>query len=329
MLRIAVLDDYQGVARSLADWNALPSGSEIVAFRDHLRSEDLLVERLAGFDVILGMRERTPFPRRLLERLPNLKLLITTGASNASFDVEAATTLGITVTGTDSSGDSTAELAWALLLAVARRIPQQDASNRLGRWQTYVGYGLRGKTLGILGLGRIGSEMAAFAHAFKMPVIAWSQNLTPERAAECGATLVSKDALFRDADFITIHLRLSARTTGIVSGRELALMKPTAFLVNTSRGPIVNEAALIEALTSKTIAGAAVDVYNAEPAPLDHPLLQMDNTVVTPHLGYVTVENYQVMYGQAVEDIRAFISGAPIRVLNPKVLEQPNLRRPA
>ncbi len=326
-MRVAILDDYQGVAKSLADWSVLPGHVDVQVFRDHIEGQDALARRLQPFDIIVGMRERTPFPRGLLERLPNLKLLITTGASNASFDVEAATGLGIVVAGTEGSSETTGELAWGLIIAVARQIPQEDRATRAGRWQVSVGHGLRGKTLGILGLGRIGSQMAGYAHAFGMPVIAWSQNLTAEQASKCGAALVSKDELFTKADIVTIHLRLSARTRNLVTARELALMKPTAYLVNTSRGPIVNEAALIDALRRKAIAGAALDVFDQEPLPANHPLLSLENAVITPHLGYVTHETYRGMYGNAIEDIQSFLAGKPARVINPQVLERPNLRR--
>jgi phosphoglycerate dehydrogenase-like enzyme len=232
------------------------------------------------------------------------------------------------VAGTAGSGVSTGELTWGLILALTRHILKEDAATRAGRWQTTVGVELSGKTLGVAGLGRIGGQVAAYGRAFGMPVIAWSQNLTPERATECGATLVSKDELFRRSDVATIHLRLSDRTRGLVTARELALMKPTAYLVNTSRGPIVDEGALIDTLRSGAIAGAALDVFDQEPLPQDHPLRRMDNAIVTPHLGYVTVEGYRAMYGQALEDIRAYLDGRPVRVINPDVLNRPNLRRP-
>jgi phosphoglycerate dehydrogenase-like enzyme len=306
-LRIAVLDDYQDVARRFAEW---PDGT--VFFHEPLADP---AEAVQDFDVVVAMRERTAFPAALLERLPRLRLLVTTGMRNASIDLDAARAGGITVCGTEALGHPTAELAWGLILALARRIPQEDAALRAGRWQTTVGLGLRGLTLGVLGLGRLGSHVAAFGNAFGMRVIAWSQNLTAERAAEGGAALVERDALFREADVLTIHLVLSERTRGLVGARELSLMKPTALLVNTSRGPIVDEAALAAALRDGTIAGAAVDVYDREPVPPDHPLLDAPNTVLTPHLGYVTEENYAVFYGQAVEDIAAYAAGAPVRVL--------------
>ncbi len=329
MVRVAVLDDYQGVSKALGDWSILPPGVKVHVFQDHLAEEDALVERLKGFEVVVGMRERTPFPRSLLERLPVLKLLITTGMANASFDLEAATDLGILVTGTNSHSDTTGELTWGLILALTRQISEEDKATRAGQWQTTIGPGLGGKTLGVLGLGRIGSQVAAYGRAFKMSVIAWSQNLTTDRTTEHGVTLVSKEELFAGADVLTIHVRLSERTRGLVTSQDLALMKPSAYLVNTSRGPIVDEAALIDVLRRNAIAGAALDVFEQEPLPLEHPLRRMDNTVITPHLGYVTTETYRVMYNDAVEDIRAFLLGQFIRILNPGVMERPNFRRPS
>jgi phosphoglycerate dehydrogenase-like enzyme len=316
MTNVAVLDDYQAVAPSVADWNSLGDGVRVQAFHDHLTEERTLVDRLRPFEVIVAMRERTPFPRSLLEALPHLRLLVTTGMRNASIDVEAATELGITVCGTAGLGYPTAELTWGLILAWARRIPREDRATREGRWQTTVGRGLRGKVLGVIGLGRLGSQVATIGRAFGMSVIAWSQNLTVERAAACGAALVAKDDLLTQADVVTIHLQLSDRTRGLLGARELGLMKATALLVNTSRGPIVDEDALVAALRQRTIAGAALDVFDEEPLPPDHPLRHLDGTVITPHLGYVTAEGYEVFYRDAVEDIRAFQGGHPIRVLN-------------
>jgi phosphoglycerate dehydrogenase-like enzyme len=320
--QVALLDDYQGVALSAADWDALGPGVRVQAFRDHLAEEGALVARLAPFEAIVAMRERTPFPRSLLERLPQLRLLVTTGMRNPTIDLATATGLGITVCGTDGLPHPTAELTWGLILAWARRIPQEDQATRRGRWQTTMGLGLRGKVLGVIGLGRLGSQVAAIGRAFGMSVIAWSQNLTSARAAECGATLTAKDDLLAQADVVTIHLQLSERTKGLLGARELGLMKPTALLVNTSRGPIVDERALIAALEARTIAGAALDVFEEEPLPPDHPFRRLEHTVITPHLGYVTVETYQVFYRDAVEDIRAFLGGRPVRVLNREVLSQ-------
>jgi len=328
-LRVALLDDYQGVALELADWKVLGSGAAVEAFRDHLKDEAALLRRLEPFDAIVAMRERTPFPERILAGLPRLRLLVTTGMANASIDVQAATRLGIVVAGTDGQASPTVELTWALILAAVRRIPQEDRAARAGRWQTSLGAGLEGKVLGVIGLGRLGSKVAAIGRAFGMRLVAWSQNLTADRAAACGAQLVAKEALLAQADVVTIHLRLSARTTGLIRAADLARMKRTAYLVNTSRGPIVEEAALIGALRNGTIAGAALDVFDEEPLPPRHPFLSLENLVLSPHLGYVTRENYGVFYRGAAADVAAFLRGAPERVLNPDVLTSPALRRRA
>jgi len=327
LVRVAILDDYQRVALEMADWSGLPADVKVDSFPDHLADESLLVQRLKDYDVIIGMRERTPMPRSLLEQLPSLKLLITTGMGNASFDMAAATELGITVAGTQGGGAGTAELTWGLILSVARNIPREEANLRQGGWQQTIGPSLSGKTLGIVGLGRIGTAMARIGLAFDMKVLAWSQNLTRDRAEAAGAVYAGKDELFSSADFVTIHYVLSDRSRGMVSAREIGLMKPTAYLINTSRGPIVDERALIEALESGAIAGAALDVYNVEPLPIDHPFRGIENTVVTPHLGYVTVDSYRGMFKDAVENIQSFMLGDPTRVLNAAVLERPNLRK--
>ena len=315
--RVALLDDYQGVALSMADWKSLPTGTEVAVFKDHLADEDALAARLADFDIVMALRERTPFPRSLLERLPKLKLLITAGMRNASIDMKAAGERGVLVCGTAGLPYPTAELAWGLILSLARRIPSEDRATREGRWQTSVGLGLNGKTLGVLGLGTLGSRAARVGRAFEMEVLAWSQNLTAERAAEVGAALVPKDELLARSDFVSIHLVLGERTRGLIGARELGLMKRSAYLVNTSRGPIVDEAALIHALTDGTIAGAGLDVFDEEPLPPDHPFRRLPNTAITPHLGYVTEETYRVFYGQALEDIKAYLGGTPLRVLRP------------
>lgn len=316
MTRVAVLDDYQDVARSLADWGSLPA--EVVVYRDHLADEGAVATRLKDFDVAVAMRERTPFTRKLFERLPRLRLLVTTGMRNASIDLRAAADRAVVVSGTAGLPSPTAELTWALILALARHVPREDRATRDGRWQETLGVTLAGKTLGVLGLGQLGSRVARVAKAFEMDVLAWSQNLTAERAAAVGATLAgSRDEVLARADVVTIHLVLSERTRGLVGARELALMRPTAFLVNTSRGPIVDERALVEALRAGAIAGAGLDVYDEEPLPPDHPLRRLPNTVITPHLGYVTEETYRVFYSQAVDDIRAYLAGAPVRVLKP------------
>jgi phosphoglycerate dehydrogenase-like enzyme len=315
MTRVAILDDYQGVALELADWRSLGPGVSVHSFRERLSGEDTLARRLADFEVIVAMRERTPFPRSVLERLPKLKLLVTTGMRNVAIDSKAAAELGIVISGTGMLTPPTGELTWGLILALARHIPEEARRMRNGGWQTAVGVGLNGKVLGVVGLGKLGSEVARVGRAFQMEVIAWSQNLTAEHAASLGATRVEKEELFESADFITIHLILSKRTRGLVTAHELSLMKPTAYLINTSRGPIVDESALIETLAHRKIAGAALDVYDEEPLPADHPLRKLDNVVLTPHLGYVTVENYRKCYGDAVENIRAFLAGHPTRII--------------
>ncbi len=325
-MKVAVLDDYQDVALQMADWTALPDGWEPVVFRDHLAEEDALVDRLQGFDAVIGMRERTAFPRTVLARLPDLRLLITTGGRNASFDVEAATELGIVVCGTGGAGEGPTELTWGLIIGLLRKIPQEDRLTREGHWQTSIGVGLKDKTLGLIGLGHIGGLMARVGNAFQMNVIAWSQNLTQERAAECQATLVDKNTLFRESDIASVHLRLSERTRGLVGAREIGLMKPTACLVNISRGPIVDEAALVDALERRAIAGAALDTFDVEPLPTDHPFLKLDNTIIAPHLGYVTEEGYRAFYAGAIEDVRAYAAGEPVRVINQEVLSAPQLR---
>ncbi|ETX07336.1 D-2-hydroxyacid dehydrogenase family protein [Candidatus Entotheonella palauensis] len=317
MTRVALLDDYQDAALQMADWQSLPADVEVQVFRDHLSDEDALVERLKDINIIMAMRERTPFQRSLLQRLPNLKLLITAGMRNASIDLQAASDCGVMVCGTEGLGYPTAELTWGLILSLMRRIPHEDRATRNGQWQVTTGLGLQGKTLGLMGLGRLGSQVAAVGKAFQMNLIAWSQNLTAERAAEYDATLVSKDELMAQSDILSVHLILSDRTRGLIGARELGMMKPTAYLVNTSRGPIVDEPALIQALEDGTIAGAGLDVFDVEPLPLDHPFRRLDNLVITPHIGYVTDETYRVFYGDALEDIHAFLKGEPIRVLNP------------
>ncbi|MDE2229784.1 MAG: D-2-hydroxyacid dehydrogenase family protein [Alphaproteobacteria bacterium] len=315
-MQVAVLDDYQHSALALADWKSLEPDVQIAAFPDHVADGDVLARRLHTFECVVLMRERTPFAKALIERLPNLRLIVTAGMKNAAIDIDAATARGIQVCGTETLGTPTAELAWGLILALARKIPQEFAALKLGRWQSTLGIGLHGKTLGVIGLGRLGSQIARIGRVFGMDVIAWSQNLTEVRAKEAGATMVTKDDLFAGADIVTIHLVLGDRTRGLVGAAELGRMKPTAYLINTSRGPIVQEQALIAALKARRIAGAALDVFDREPLPAGHPLLALDNLLVTPHLGYVTAENYRLIYGHAVEDIRAFLTGKPIRTIN-------------
>jgi phosphoglycerate dehydrogenase-like enzyme len=307
-MKIAILDDYQNVALKMADWSALAAKAEITVFTDHLADPDALVERLSPFDVLCVMRERTPLQRNLLERLPRLKLIASTGIRNTSIDAASANELGITITGTGYRSSPTIELTWSLILAGARSLIRENHAVRAGLWQTSVGEDLNGKTLGILGLGNIGRQVAHIARAFGMNVIAWSQNLTREAADAAGAKLASKEELFRLSDIITIHLVLSARTAGLVGSAEIALMKPTARLINTSRGSIVEEPALIAALRSHTVAGAAIDVFDPEPLPPDHPFRTMPNVLATPHIGYVTEGLYRTFYGDAVNSITAWIA---------------------
>lgn len=315
-MRVAILDDYFNAALDLANWSALDGRAEITVFTEYLGGDDAVAEALAGFEIIVGMRERTRFPASLIERLPNLKLLITTGMRNLSFDMDAAGKRNITVCGTGGHGSPTSELAVGMMIGLMRDIPGQTRSMREGGWQTRAGVDLQDRTLGLLGLGRLGGAVAAVGNAFGMKVIAWSQNLTDERAAECNATRVGKDALFGDSDVISIHLILSDRSRGLVGARELGLMKPTGYLVNTSRGPIVDEEALLTALRKKAITGAAIDVYGTEPVPADHPMRTLDNVLLTPHIGYVTRDNFAKMYQDAADDVAAFLDGNPIRVLN-------------
>jgi phosphoglycerate dehydrogenase-like enzyme len=306
-MKVAILDDYQDVALRLADWSAVRRRAEITVFNDHLADPAAVVERLRPFDVVCVMRERTPLSRDILQQLPRLKLIASTGPRNAAIDMRVAAERGIVVTATGYESTPTIELSWALILASARHLACEAASVRDGGWQTRIGTNLRGKCLGVIGLGNIGKEVARIALAFGMTVIAWSQNLTSEIASAAGATLVDKDALFRQADIVTIHLILSRRTSGLVGAAELALMKPTAWLVNTSRGPIVDEAALIEALQARRIAGAALDVFEIEPLPADHPFRRLDNVLATPHIGYVTEELYRTFYGDAAASIAAWL----------------------
>jgi phosphoglycerate dehydrogenase-like enzyme len=324
MIRIAVLDDYAENAKDLADWDSIPD-AEIVYFKDHVSEPDALVKMLQGFDVVQMMRERTPFPAEVVDRLPDLKFLSGTGGRHPHVDMDACTRLGIPVTNTSGSsgvgpGGPTMELAWGLIIGLMRHIPWEDRQIREGRWQTRMGTGLSGKTLGIMGLGSIGVPMATIANALGMNVIAWSRSLTPERAEAAGATYVSWDDLFKQSDVLTIHVPLSGESRGWVGARELGLMKPTAYLVNTSRGPIVQTDALVAALRNDTIAGAAVDVYDSEPISSDHPLLALENVVLTPHVGYASVEGLGNFYRGAVANINAWIAGEPMKVANEAVL---------
>ncbi len=314
-MRIVVLDDYQGVAFEHGDWSSLPAECEVRIEREHLADDEAVLAALAGAEAVVAMRERTAFTAERLARLPDLRLLVTTGMGNAAIDMEAAAANGVTVCGTGIIGNGTVEHSWALILAFARSLPTEDRNVRDGGWQTTVGTDLAGSTLGLVGLGRLGSAMVPVARAFGMEVIAWSQNLDPAAAAEAGAEAVGKEELFSRADVVSVHYKLGERSRGLVGAPELARMKRTAFLVNTSRGPIVDTVALLDALHTGRIAGAALDVYDDEPLAPDDPLREAPRTVLTPHLGYVTRNTYDVFYGDAVEDIEAFLAGAPVRVL--------------
>jgi phosphoglycerate dehydrogenase-like enzyme len=307
-MKIAILDDYQNVALKMADWSALTRRAEITVFNDHVADPSALVERLLPFEVVCVMRERTPLPREVLQHLPRLKLIASTGSRNASTDMGAAKELGITVTATGYRSSPTIELTWALILASLRGIVHENNSIRNGGWQESVGQDLSGKLLGVVGLGNIGGQVSRIGLAFGMKIIAWSENLTPEIAEAAGARLVSKDELFRQADIVTIHLILSGRTKGLVGAGELGLMKPTSHLINTSRGPIVDEPSLIKALRSHAIAGAAIDVFDEEPLPAQHPFRSMDNVLATPHIGYVTEGLYRTFYGDTVTSITAWLN---------------------
>ena len=319
-MRLSVLDDYQGVALGYADWSPVRArGIEIAVERHPFVDEDAAVRTLADSEIVAAMRERTAFPKSLVGRLPKLKLLITTGMRNASLDMAALKDRGVTVCGTGGPGggnEDTAELAWGLILSAARRISEDHQLMRLGGWQTRIGHRVAGKTLGLLGLGRLGSAVARVGLAFRMKAIAWSQNLTAERAAEHGVERVEKDELFRRSDILSAHLVLSARSRGLVGAREIGLMKPSAILVNTSRGPICDTEAIIAALKAKRLAYGGFDVYDKEPLPIDHPLRTAPNVILTPHIGYVTDENYRSSYPQIVENVLAFLDGNPVRVIS-------------
>ena len=312
--RCAILDDYQNVATKLADWS-IPD-VEVKVFNEWFADQKAAVAALKGFSIICMMRERTPFLKATLEQLPDLKLLITSGARNASIDLDYAAERGITVCGTGAAGQPTAERAIGILLELARKIGYESNRMKTGvPWQSTLGIELGGKTLGLLGFGKLGSKVGEIGKALGMTLIAWSQNLTAETAKAGGATLVSKEELFRQSDFLSIHLQLSARSRGLVTAKDLGLMKPTAFLINTSRGPIVDEPALLSILGQRKIAGAGLDTFDIEPLPLKHPLRGLDNTVLTPHLGYVSQEGYKVYYTQMVEAIKAWLAGNPVRVM--------------
>ncbi len=314
-VKIAILDDYQNCALSMADWSVLPANVEITVFTDNIADVNAVAERLKPFQIVCAMRERTRFDRELIEKLPNLKLIATTGSWNAAIDMKAAEEHGVVVAGTGAAGNSTPELTWGVILALIRHIPAEVNSVRSGGWMVGVGGDLQGRTLALLGLGNIGSAMARIGTAFGMKIIAWSENLTEERAEAHGVRRVDKDTLFREADFLCIHTVLSTRTRGLVTAHELGLMKKTAYLINTSRGPIVDEAALIQALKTKSIAGAAIDAFVPEPLPADHPFRTLPNVLATPHIGYVTEDTYRIFYGETVENIAGFLAGTPTRVI--------------
>lgn len=318
-LQGAILDDYQNVAMTVADWSGVAKDVNFKVYTESLGGPDKVVAALKDCAVVCLMRERTLFGKDVIDALPNLKLIVTSGMRNAAIDVGAAAARGIPVCGTETLGHPTAELTIGLMLELARQIGAENARLKAGaRWQNVLGIDLKGKTLGIIGLGKLGTRVARIAQALEMKVIAWSQNLTAEKATEAGATLVSKEQLLRQSDFVTLHVQLSARTKGLIGAAELALMKPTAFFINTSRGPVADEKAIEAALKANKIAGAAIDVYDEEPLALDHPFRKLDNIVITPHLGYVTAENYKRFYGQMVEDVRAWLDGKPVRVIPAK-----------
>jgi D-3-phosphoglycerate dehydrogenase len=314
--RCAILDDYQNVALQMADWAKLKGAVEVTVFNQSLGALDEAARSLRPFSIICAMRERTGFPRRMFEQLPELKLLITSGMRNAAIDLAAAKAHNVVVCGTPTAGNPTAGIAIGLMLELTRRIGYENSRLKAGvPWQTTIGRDLEGLTLGVLGLGKLGQRVAAIAKAFGMKPIAWSQNLTPDKCREAGVDYAGKEELLRQADIVTIHLQLSDRTRGLIGPAELGLMKRDALLINTSRGPIVQEAALLSALRDKRIGGAGLDVFDVEPLPLDHPLRKLDNVVTTPHLGYVSEQNYRAYFGGMVEDIRAWLDGKPVRVM--------------
>lgn len=313
-MKVAVLDDYQAVAKSMVDWDAALGDTHVEFFAEHL-DEISLLRRLSGFEIVVAMRERTEFPARVLEQLTDLRLLVTTGMRNAAIDIGAATAAGVMVCGTGGYTWSAAELTWGLIIASARNLVVEDRSVRAGGWQRTVGVDLAGRVLGLVGLGHLGARVARYGQAFEMQVIAWSPNLTTMRAAEHGVAYVGKRELFSLADVVSIHLVLGKRTRGLITESDLLMMKPTSYLINTSRGPIVDEPALLRAVREGWIAGAAIDVYDTEPLPPDHELRRLKNTVLTPHIGYVTRDTYAHFFAEVVEDIQAFLAGDPIRQL--------------
>jgi phosphoglycerate dehydrogenase-like enzyme len=315
-MKLAILDDYLSVALKVADWSAIEQHAKISVFTEHLADEDQVVQALADFDIVIVMRERTRFPTSLLTKLPKLRLLVTTGLRNQAISMETARECGIDVCGTNLLGYPAFEHTWALILALVKKIPLENNSMHEGGWQKGFAGGLRGKTLGILGLGKLGSQVAKVGQAFGMETISWSQNLTEARAEDCGVAKVGKDELLSLSDIVTIHLVMSDRTRGLIGARELNLMKSSAYLVNTSRGPIIDETALVDALQREVIRGAGIDVFSVEPLPVDHSLRGLDNAVLTGHTGYVTQENFTLGYREAAEDVLAWFSGSTIRLLN-------------
>ncbi len=314
--RCAVLDDYQNVALKFADWASIDADVDVTVFNQPMHGPDEVHRTLHDFHIVCMMRERTPFRRDTITALPNLKLLITTGARNASIDLAAAAERGVTVCGTGAFGHPTTGITFGLILELTRRIGYENARLKSGEsWQVTLGPDIEGKTLGVIGLGKLGLRVAGVANAFGMKVIAWSPNLTPERCQEAGVGYATKSELFRDADIVSIHVQLGERSRGLVTAKEFALMKPTAYIINTARGPIIEEKALIAALQERRIAGAGLDVFDIEPLPLDHPFRRMENVVITPHLGYVSEQNYRQYFPDIVENIRAFIAGRPLRVI--------------
>ena len=317
-MRAAILDDYQNVALKLADWSSVNKDVEIKVFDQPFKSQGEAIKALQGFAIVVGMRERTPFPRQVIEALPDLKLLITTGMKNNSFDLKAAAERGVTVCGTGAVGNPTTGIVFGLMLELTRHIGFENARMKAGApWQVTIGHDLEGLTLGIVGLGKLGQRVAKVAQAFGMKVVAWSQNLTPEKTKEANVDYASREDLFAKSDFVTIHYQLSDRSRGLITGDDIGRMKKSAYLINTARAPIVDQAALLKALQEKTIGGAGLDVFEVEPLPLDHPYRKLDNVVLTPHLGYVSEQNYRKFFPDIVEDIRAFLDGKPVRVIAP------------
>jgi len=321
VIEIAILDDYQNKSLDFGNWESLPESVHTTVFNNGETNEKLLIERLRPFEILVTMRERTWLPGSVLENLPNLRLIAATGARQAKIDIKTATDMGIIICSTGSPGHSTSELTWGLILAATRNIGLEDRLIRKGNWQTTIGVGLEGKTLGLVGLGRVGKDVASIAAAFRMNLLVWSPNMTQERAQVYNGKSVTKAELFSQSDIVTIHIPLNENSRGIISKNELSIMKPSSYLINTSRGPIVNEKDLIFALEHNMIAGAGLDVFDTEPLPKDHALMQLSNVVLSPHLGYVTQENYELFYGESVQNIMAYLKNKPINVLNPNALE--------